>query len=127
MKFTAALLALALTGCVYVPISETPIPASDLARCQQLSTQQSFLPRTGAGAATGVVVGAVTERAIGHVSLTGTTTLLGQHAATVSKLIAPHIMLPLAIVGAAMGAMQASDRRDEIVRECLRDSGFKVY
>lgn len=104
---------LLLSSCSTVPISTEPIPISDLSACTTLSEERSIASRATARA------GVEGARAVGVAyafnSIPGITVPLWP------------IFAGYAITSAINGAIEAQDRRDAIVRECLRDRGHKVY
>jgi len=105
-----------LSGCSQLPISDRPIPAEALAKCQAISEKYSLAERS-------VTRGAIQAGRAGGVSL-GISQL-------VPTIPAASIVLPVAlgyfITSAAEGAIEAQDNRDRIVRECLRDEGIRAY
>lgn len=88
---------------------------TDLAACQSLSSQASGSVEEGAkqglggaaiGAAGGAIVGAITGQP-------GTGAAIGAALGGTG--------------GVARGVSQGADRRDSIVRQCMRDRGWRTY
>ena len=107
---TACLAAGADSGANYTPILDgAPNAAfrSDLAACQTLAkTQKQFDEDTVGAAVLGAGAGALLGEFDGDDPLGGA--LVG------------------ALAGGAAGAVEASERREEIVKECLRGRGHAV-
>lgn len=99
------------SGANYTPILDgAPTAAfqSDLSACQSLArNQRQFDQETAAAAALGAGVGALLGAADEDADATG-----GAIAG--------------ALAGGAAGAVEANDRRESIVRECLRGRGHRV-
>lgn len=127
MNLKTCLLAVVLSGCAYVPISERPIPQAELEQCQAIAAQHSFVPNTVVGAVTGAAIGSLATGAARETTISGSTRLFGSSLPTTSRIAITNFTLPLAIVGAAIGALRVYDRRNAIVRECLRDHGYQTY
>lgn len=106
---------LLMAGCAETPISETVIPPADIAHCTKLSE------------------GAMKWRAVERGTVeaaraTGVAYGITQIVPTISiATVLPYIAAGYAITSAVNGQIEAQDRRDAIVRECLRDKGYKVY
>lgn len=113
-NWCGAVCALALVSCAQAPISERAIPAEEIRLCQALSEQVSVAERAAlrggieAARASGVAYGI---------------SLLGISFSTVI----PYVAGGYAITSGIGGAIEAQDRRDAIVVQCLRDKGYKVY
>jgi len=111
---------LLLSGCAAAPISETELPEVEVAACRELSERHPIAGRAAlragveAARAGGVAVGIIEI-----VSALGGSLSMGT--------VLPPIVLGYGATSAANGAIEAQDRRDAIVRECLRDRGHKVY
>ena len=105
-------LLLLLTGCAAAPISLQPIPDGDLAQCRTLSENHSLVGR------------ALTRGSLEAARSAGVASVITEVAKNVS--IWP-IVAGYFVTSALGGAVEAQDRRDAIVRECLRDRGHKVY
>jgi hypothetical protein len=123
----SALAALLLSACAYAPISETPVPAADLARCETVAEQHSLLPRAAVRAGEGAVAGAIGDQIVKRTVIAGTTQAFGASLKTSSVLSVPSLILPFVVIAAIEGVIEATDRRAAITRECLRDLGHRVY
>jgi hypothetical protein len=109
-----------VAGCAEPPISRDLIQDADLQACSTLAAEHSIAKRA---ALRGVVESArATGVATGIVKLAEA---LGGAVSTSTVL--PGIVAGYAVTSAMNGAIEAQDRRDAIVRECLRDLGHKVY
>lgn len=91
----------------------TAIPVEDMAACTALSEEHSLASRAAARA---TVEGA---RAVG----------VAYAFNSIPGITVPFwpIFAGYAVTSAINGFIEAQDRRDAIVRECLRDRGHKVY
>ncbi|SNT20035.1 glycine zipper family protein [Tropicimonas sediminicola] len=111
LLLAAILAACADSGANYRPILDgTPTPAyeADLAACQQLARdQRAFDQETAAAAVLGAGAGALLGAADDDADAAG--------GAIVG-----------ALAGGTAGAVNANDRRQEIVIECLRGRGHLV-
>ncbi|MDO6731629.1 glycine zipper family protein [Marinovum sp. 2_MG-2023] len=99
------------SGAKYRPIldgGETPAYRADLAECQSLARNQKQLDRETLGAA---ALGAGAGALLGEVDEDGT----AWGGAIVG-----------ALAGGAAGAGDASERREEIVVQCMRGRGHRV-
>ena len=105
-------LLLLLSGCAAAPISLQPIPDGDLAQCRTLSENHSLVGR------------ALTRGSLEAARSAGVASVITEVTKSVSIL---PIVAGYFITSALGGAVEAQDRRDAIVRECLRDRGHKVY
>ena len=105
-----------LSGCAAQPISTTVIPQTDLDQCVRLSEQHSI---AGRAALRGGVEAA---RAAGVAKAMDT--LAGAAGLTFPV---GWIFAGYAVTSAINGVIEGQDRRDQIVRECLKDRGFRVY
>ena len=107
---TAALAACADSGANYTPILDgrpTAAFQSDLAACQTLARDQRQFDQETAGAAVlgagaGALIGAADDDAAAGGAIAG------------------------ALAGGVAGAVNASERREAIVVECLRGRGHRV-
>ena len=100
-----------LSGCASQPIGHAP--EADVSACQAISEQHGIAGRATARA------GIEGARALGVA--TAINSIPGANVA-----LWP-IFAGYAVTSAINGAIEAQDRRDAIVRECLRDRGFRVY
>ena len=110
----AVLIALLQYGCAAPLITTEKIPEADVRACSELSMKLSLTERAALrGSTEAVRAGAVSwalERLAGS-----------------SVSVAPLVAFGYMGTGAMQGAMEAQDRRDQIIRSCLRDKGHKVY
>ena len=109
------LLIILLTGCAQAPISEQTIPSQDVVTCRTLSEQAM---RTRALEKGGIETARAAGVAYGIAQIVPTIALSS---------VLPYIAAGYAITSTVSGQIEAQDRRDAIVRECLRDKGHKVY
>ena len=105
------------------PLITSPIPSADMADCETISADESLLIRPAAKAAVGAVKGAALDMALSGVALSGKIATLK----VVLPLSLPGFILPMAIYSAADGVLEMIDRKSEILRQCLRDKGHRVY
>ena len=126
MKLALLVLCLIFSGCAQVPISKTPIKDADMAFCQEMASGTGYdriAVRTGIAAAKGAATGA----AIKKIAVSQSISVLGTSAKSTTGLSIGSLILPFAVFGLIEGAIEVSDNRARIVRECLRDTGYKVY
>lgn len=122
-------LSAALAACATGPLSDAPIDPSALSSCNAIADRHTgnanlgespaardVLTYAGAGAITGAAIDGAAKRTF---FLNG-----------ISQKVVVHfgsVLLPFTIAGALIGANEAAKTHERIVRECLRDKGFKVY
>lgn len=118
-----------LAGCTTLPITDAPQEA--LEACQTLSeARDGSAVVTSSGAQQGLFRG-VLGWAVGK-AVTGTemTLRLGSLKA-LGTFSAGSLAVPLMVMGigegVASGLQSEAKERERIVRECLRDRGFKAY
>lgn len=106
-----------LTGCASVPIGD--YANADLGECQKIASGYNLAERPAVRGAVGAVTGALADKALEGAAFK----VLGYTA----PLHIGSLIPPLAVYGVGIGLIEAKDRRDQIVKECLRDRGYKVY
>jgi hypothetical protein len=106
-----------LAGCASVPIGD--YPRSALEECQQMASQYNMEARPLMRGAVGAATGVLADRALEGAAFK----ILGYTAPLHMGSLVP----PLAIYGIGVGLIEAQDRKDQIVKECLRDKGHKAY
>lgn len=111
------LLPMLLVGCASVPIGQ--YPESALLECQKTASEYNMAERPAMRGAVGAATGALADRALEGAAFK----ILGYTA----PLSIGSFIAPLAVYGVGIGLIEAVDRKDEIVRLCLRDKGHKVY
>lgn len=111
-----AILAAMLTGCAQLPLADSPVNSADWDTCVKLSERYSLAERAAlrgsveAARAAGVAYGI---------------SLIAESISFTT--IAPYIAAGYAITSGINGAIEAQDTRRQIIKECLRDKGYKVY
>lgn len=114
MRYLAILL---LSGCASVPIGD--YPKADLESCQKVASEYNMAERPAQRAAVGGASGLVVNKALEGAAFK----VLGYTA----PLTIGSFILPLAAYGVGVGLIEAQDKKDLIVKECLRDLGHKAY
>lgn len=113
LSFTLLAAGCASTGANYTPIIDGPVGPNynvDLAQCQQLSQQQAIVD--GGTATTAATTAGVAG--VGSVIINDNSDDLGEAVAVG------------AIAGLASGAVQNNQRREAIIRNCMRSRGYNV-
>lgn len=106
-----------LAGCASVPIGN--FPKADLEACQVVASEYNVAERPLMRGAVGAATGALADRA-----LEGAAFKIFSYSA---PLHIGSFVAPLAVYGIGIGLIEAKDRKDQIVRECLKDKGHKAY
>ena len=111
------LAAVMLAGCASNPVGQ--YPESALSACRLVAGQYNAAERPGLRAAQGAATGVAINGALKGAAFT-----FGRY---VLPLSVGSFVLPATVYGLGNGILEAQEQKTRIVRECLRDQGYRVY
>lgn len=120
------LIVLILAGCAQAPISESPVPEADLSSCNAMAEKVDYqrpAERSAVGAAKGAVIGV----GVGSVVDGATIKFAGFSGTLGVSTLVPALIVWGIVDGGSQGLFERQDRKTQIVRDCLREKGHKVY
>lgn len=117
---------LILSGCAQAPISESPVPETDWSACNAIAEKVDY-QRPAERAAVGATKGAVIGVGVGSVVDGATIKFAGFSGTLGVSTLVPALIVWGIIDGGSQGLFERQDRKTQIVRDCLRDKGYKVY
>lgn len=104
-----------LTGCAQMPVGD--VPAQTLAQCEEIANEYDRTQRVAERAAIAGAKGYGLGWAFKHYALVPNAARFGVTAFGAAGVFA----------GALEGLLETSDRKRNMLRECLRDRGHKAY
>lgn len=126
MKILPFLWIMLLVGCAQAPISDSTIPDNDTQYCEKIANSVS-MQRTAERALVGAAKGAVIGVGVGSVVDGATIKFAGFSGTLGVSTLVPALIVWGIIDGGSQGLFERQDRKTQIVRDCLRDKGYKVY